>query len=129
MVSQEAPKDLQADLEKALGEARRFAGNEYTVALMKGDKLTTPERTNVVREMARLTGLSEHYIERVQFACLGSAVHKELLRDQRKTLGRYDSRLEGEDIDAVGEGPNTIPAMRPCKASSRRCLTITSARI
>ena len=35
------PKDLQGDLEKALGESRRFAGNEYNAALMKGDKLTT----------------------------------------------------------------------------------------
>src|SRR5580700_7682299 len=42
------PKDLQSDLEKAIGEARRFAGNEYTVALMKGDKLTAAERTSVV---------------------------------------------------------------------------------
>ena len=38
------PKDLQSDLEKAVGESRRFAANEYSVALMKGDKLSAAER-------------------------------------------------------------------------------------
>ena len=68
-ITRSFPKDLQADLEKALGESRRFAGNEYNVALMKGDKLTAAERTKVVHELARLTGLSEQYIEAVQSAC------------------------------------------------------------
>ncbi|MGA2881832.1 MAG: peptidase S10 [Bryobacteraceae bacterium] len=104
------PKDLQGDLEKALGEARRFAGNEYSVALMKGDKLTTPERTNVVREMARLTGLSEQFIEACNLRVSETRFTKELLREQRKTVGRYDSRLEGEDIDTAGETPDYDPS-------------------
>jgi carboxypeptidase C (cathepsin A) len=104
------PKDLQADLEKALGESRRFAGNEYNAALMKGDKLTTAERTSVVHEMARLTGLSEHYVELSNLRVTEERFTKELLRDQQKTIGRYDSRLEGEDIDAAGEAPEYDPS-------------------
>jgi carboxypeptidase C (cathepsin A) len=104
------PKDLQADLEKALGESRRFAGNEYNAALMKGDKLTTAERTSVVREMARLTGLSEQYIEQSNLRVTEERFTKELLRDQQKTIGRYDSRLEGEDVDAAGEAPEYDPS-------------------
>ncbi len=104
------PKDLQGDLEKALGESRRFAGNEYSVALMKGDKLTTAERANVVHELARLTGLSEQYISQSNLRVPEDRFTKELLRDQRKTIGRYDSRLEGEDIDAAGESPEYDPS-------------------
>jgi carboxypeptidase C (cathepsin A) len=104
------PKDLQTDLEKALGESRRFAGNEYNAALMKGDKLTTAERTSVVHEMARLTGLSEHYVELSNLRVTEERFTKELLRDQQKTIGRYDSRLEGEDIDAAGEAPEYDPS-------------------
>lgn len=104
------PKDLQGDLEKAVGESRRFAGNEYSVALMKGDKLTAPERTNVVHELARLTGLSEQYIEESNLRVSEARFTKELLRDQRKTVGRYDSRLEGEDIDAAGDKPDYDPS-------------------
>jgi len=102
-------KDL-GDLEKAIGEARRFAGNEYSVALMKGDKLSATERSNVVRQMARLTGLSEHFIEESNLRVSQSRFAKELLRDQQKVIGRYDSRLEGEDADAAGDRPEYDPS-------------------
>jgi carboxypeptidase C (cathepsin A) len=104
------PKDLQGDLEKALGEARRFADNEYSAALMKGDKLTASDKTSAVREMARLTGLTERYVEESNLRVPEERFTKELLRDQRKTVGRYDSRLEGEDIDAAGETPEYDPS-------------------
>jgi len=104
------PKDLQGDFEKALGESRRFAGNEYSVALMKGDKLTAAERTNAVHELARLTGLPEQYIEESNLRISESRFTKELLRDRRKTIGRYDSRLEGSDLDAAGDTPDFDPS-------------------
>jgi len=104
------PKDLQADLEKAIGESRRFAGNEYTTALMKGDKLTAADRTSVVHELARVTGLAEQFIEESNLRISESRFTKELLRDRRKTVGRYDSRLEGQDIDAAGETPDYDPS-------------------
>jgi carboxypeptidase C (cathepsin A) len=104
------PKDLQGDLEKALGESRRFAGNEYTVALMKGDKLTTTERTSAVHELARLTGLPESFVEQSNLRVTMSRFAKELLRDQRKIIGRYDGRLEGPDRDAAGESPEYDPS-------------------
>lgn len=103
-------KDLQADLEKALGESRKFAGNEYTVALMKGDKLTAAERTSVAHELARLTGLPEAYIVQCNLRISEPRFTKELLRDQRKTVGRYDSRLEGDDLDAAGDRPEYDPS-------------------
>jgi carboxypeptidase C (cathepsin A) len=104
------PKDLQADLEKAVGESRRFAGNEYTVALMKGDKLTTADRSTVAHELARLTGLPESYVLESNLRISEPRFTKELLRDQRKTVGRYDSRLEGEDLDAAGDRPDYDPS-------------------
>lgn len=104
------PKDLQSDLEKAIGEARRFAGNEYSVALMKGDKLTASERTNVVHELSRLTGLSETFVQQSNLRISEPQFTKELLRDQRKTIGRYDSRLEGADFDATGSRPEYDPS-------------------
>jgi carboxypeptidase C (cathepsin A) len=104
------PKDLQGELEKAVGESRRFAGNEYAAALMKGDKLTATERTSVVHELARLTGLSEAFIEECNLRVSEGRFTKELLRDQRKTVGRYDSRLEGYDIDAAGDRPQYDPS-------------------
>mgnify|MGYP000938063477 CR=1 FL=1 len=97
------PAELQGDLQKAINEARRFALNEYTVALMKGDKITAKERTETARQVARLTGLSQRYVEQSNLRIQIQRFTKELLRDQRRTVGRYDSRIEGIDIDAAGE--------------------------
>jgi carboxypeptidase C (cathepsin A) len=105
------PKDLQsADLEKAVGEARKFAGGDYTVALMKGDKLTAAERANTVKQFARLTGLSEEFVQEANLRVSMQRFAKELLRKERKTIGRYDSRLEGVDPDAAGDRPDYDPS-------------------
>jgi len=103
------PADL-GDLEKAIGESRRFAANEYTVALMKGDKLTAEERAKTAREVARLTGLSEAFVEESNLRIPIFRFTKELLRKERRTVGRYDSRLEGVDADAAGDHPDYDPS-------------------
>lgn len=104
------PKDLQASLEKAIGESRKFAGGDYSAALMKGDKLTAADRANVAHELARLTGLPEPFVVECNLRISESRFTKELLRDERKTIGRYDSRLEGEDLDAAGDRPEYDPS-------------------
>ncbi len=104
------PKDLQASLEKAIGESRKFAGGDYSAALMKGDKLTAADRANVAQELARLTGLPESYVVQCNLRISESRFTKELLREERKTIGRYDSRLEGEDLDAAGDRPEYDPS-------------------
>jgi len=104
------PPDLQSSLEKALGESRRFASNEYAAALMKGDKLTGAERSNTAKQLARLTGLSEQYVDESNLRISMQRFAKELLRKDRRTIGRYDSRMEGTDHDAAGDRPDYDPS-------------------
>ncbi len=104
------PADLQGSLEKAIGESRRFAGSEYTTALMKGDKLTAAERAGILKQLARLTGLSPAFLTQSNLRVTPSRFEKELLRGDRRTLGRYDSRLEGIDTDAAGDRPDYDPS-------------------
>ena len=100
-------KDLQAaGLAKAVEESKRFASGPYTLALFKGNTISAEERASVVKNLARLTGLSPQYVEECNLRVGPSRFRKELLRDQRLTLGRYDSRLEGVDEDAAGEHPD-----------------------
>ena len=101
------PKDLQdAGLLKAIEESKRFASGAYTLALFKGDSITAEERATVVKNLARLTGLSTKFVEECNLRVRPGRFRKELLRDQRLTLGRYDSRLEGVDEDSAGERPD-----------------------
>ncbi len=104
------PKDLMADLRKAIDESERFASGEYTLALMKGDRLSDEERGSVVKKLARYTGLSPRYIEETNLRIQIGRFCKELLRDKRRTVGRYDSRYEGIDRDAAGERSEYDPS-------------------
>jgi carboxypeptidase C (cathepsin A) len=104
------PADLQVSLEKAIGEARRFAEGEYAAALLKGDRLTSSERAAVVKQLARFTGLSTAFIEESNLRVHPARFEKELLRGERNTLGRYDTRLEGHDADAAGDRPGYDPS-------------------
>lgn len=86
-----------------LDDVEAFATNEYTLALMKGSKLSSEERAEIVKKLVAYTGLSQEYIERTN---LRIAIHrfvKEVLRAQQKTVGRFDSRMTGTDRDAAGE--------------------------
>ena len=108
---QRLPADLQQSLEKAVNEARAFARGEYASALMKGDRLAGVEKQQIAAKLARLTGLSPEYIEQTNLRINIMRFTKELLRDQRSTVGRLDGRFTGIDIDAAGERMEFDPSM------------------
>jgi carboxypeptidase C (cathepsin A) len=87
-------------------QAREFAAGPYAEALFQGDRLSAPQLDAVAKEMNRLTGLSVDYIKETNLRVSPTRFRKEILRTDRKTLGRYDMRFEGEDIDAAGENPS-----------------------
>ncbi len=95
--------ELQTDLRKTLSEVEAFAQGDYSTALLKGNKLGTDELASVRRRLARYTGLSEDYVARSNLRISIQRFTKELLRDERRTVGRFDSRFKGTDLDAVGE--------------------------
>lgn len=96
--------ELQADLRATLREVEQFSLNEYLPALYRDAQLTTEERQAVAARVARYTGLTPEYILRSNLRVLDSRFFKELLREERRTTGRLDSRFTGIDRDAAGEG-------------------------
>ncbi len=105
------PPELSGDLEATLTEVRRFAETDYTLALMKGNALTPKDRGAIAASLARYTGLSAEYIERTNLRIDIHRFTKELLRGERTTVGRLDSRFKGTDLDAAGEEPEFDPSM------------------
>ncbi len=95
--------DLQANFLDTIQAAREFVINDYSLALFKGDLLTPEEKQRMVRQLARFTGLSPDYIDRSNLRIDMMRFAKELLRNQRRTVGRFDSRFKGIDADAAGE--------------------------
>jgi carboxypeptidase C (cathepsin A) len=99
-----------ATLEPFLSEVRAFARGEYAVALAKGQDLPPAERDAVAERLSRYTGLSTTYLKEANLRVSQPRFRKELLRDERRTVGRYDGRFEGIDDDAAGETPESDPA-------------------
>ena len=95
--------ELQEDLHKTLAEVEAFATGEYALALIKGSTLDGTEKEKVVEKLHRYTGLSREFIERTNLRIPIHRYVKELLRDDRLTVGRLDSRFKAMDRDAAGE--------------------------
>jgi carboxypeptidase C (cathepsin A) len=106
------PEDLQKrNLSEVLNEVESFALNEYSLALLQGDRLEVKTRRQIARRLSRYTGLSPEYIERVNLRIEIFRFTKELLRDQHRTVGRLDSRFKGIDPDLAAEKFAHDPSM------------------
>jgi len=93
-----------------LEEVRAFARGAYAEALARGHDLPETEVDAVAAKVAGYTGLSVPYIKEANLRISPARFRKELLRDQRIILGRYDARFEGSDVDAAGENPGYDPS-------------------
>ena len=95
-----------ADLPAFLAQVRAFAAGPYAQALAKGQDLRDAEADAIAGQMAAYTGLSATFIKRANLRVDLNRFQKELLRDQALTVGRYDSRYTGVDVDSAGENPD-----------------------
>ncbi|GAC1634450.1 MAG: peptidase S10 [Candidatus Acidiferrum sp.] len=105
------PGDLQGDLQKAIADSKAYATGEYADALMKGDTLAAAKRAEVAQKLSRLTGISADYIERADLRIEIQRFDKELMKSERRTVGRLDGRFTGIDADAAGEQPDYDPSL------------------
>jgi carboxypeptidase C (cathepsin A) len=93
-----------------------WAQTGYAEALAKGDRMTPSERQATIDRLARYTGLEKRYIDDSNLRVPIFRFTKELLRDQKRTVGRIDSRFKGIDESAATATPEydpSIAAIRP----------------
>jgi carboxypeptidase C (cathepsin A) len=95
-----------ADIGTFLADVRHFADTDYRLALAQGDALAPADADRIAARLSQYTGLSTTYIKEANLRIEPSRFRKELLRDQRRTVGRLDGRFEGIDADAAGETPD-----------------------
>ena len=70
---------------------------------MQGSNISDRRRQTIVKKLAMYTGLSPEYIEKTDLRIKIFRFTKELLREEGKTVGRFDSRFTGIDRDTAGE--------------------------
>src|ERR1022692_68881 len=98
-------------LREVLDEAEAYAERDYPWALARGARLTSAERAAAVAKLASLTGLSADYVDRVNLRPEHVRFLTELLRDERRTVGRIDGRFTGRDSDYGREHWTTDPSI------------------
>lgn len=99
-----------ADLKSFLEQVRAYASGPYAEALWQGQNLAPAQEDEVAQKLSQMTGLSVKYLKDANLRVTASDFRKELLRDDRRTLGRYDARFEGIDRDAIGQTPTYDPS-------------------
>jgi len=88
--------DLQADRDRAVAEAERWAKTVYAPALARLDSLTDAERSAIVVQLARFTGLDTSKIDRKTLVVDRQFLMDNLLKDRGQgALGRFDTRQIG----------------------------------
>jgi carboxypeptidase C (cathepsin A) len=106
------PAALQGKpLADVLAEVEAWVDETYTVALMKRDRLAEAERKRIVDRLARYTGLAPRFIDHSNLGIDIFRFCKELLREEKRSVGRLDSRYKGIDRLAVSEFPDVDPSM------------------
>jgi carboxypeptidase C (cathepsin A) len=70
---------------------------------MKGSGLSRTAYKTIQRKLSEYTGLSETYVDQTNLRIQDRRFFKELLRSEKRTVGRLDSRFKGRDRDSAGE--------------------------
>lgn len=107
---------LEPDLQKLTlpelnAKVMEWSERELSVALAQGDRLTGERKRELAEQLARFTGLRPDYVLGTDLRIQIYRFCKELLRDERRSVGRLDSRFKGIEALAVTEYPEFDPAM------------------
>ena len=116
------PALKKKSLRAVMDEVEAFAESDYAHALFQGDKLAPAKRADIVKKLARYTGLDVDYIESTNLRIQIHRFCKELLRNERRTVGRLDSRFKGVDRDAAGENFEFDPAHSNLDGAYSACI-------
>ncbi len=120
---QKLPQEHQSkSLDELLLEVEAFALGDYNQALMLGDALNKALRSEIVQKLSAYTGLSTEYIKSTNLRINIHRFVKELLRSERRTIGRLDSRFTGIDRDAAGEQNEFDPSYAAIHGPYTACL-------
>ncbi len=90
-----SPELQRLTIDQVTAQAERWAMGEYSTALMKGSTLSPAEFDAAAEQMARFTGLPKSFVALNDLRVSLGAFNSELLKNDRRQVGRLDSRFTG----------------------------------
>jgi carboxypeptidase C (cathepsin A) len=86
-----------APLDEVLRDAEAFATGDYTAFLARGAAMPAEERERILARLADLIGLPVDFVVRAEGRVGIQTFARELLRDERRVVGLYDSTITATD--------------------------------
>lgn len=105
-----------------LNEVREFTENEYLRALHRGDALSRSEQQAIAEKLGGYIGLPADYIMRNNLRVPIMRFAKEILRQDGRSIGRFDSRITGVDRDDAAENFERDPSFDVVQGVYSACL-------
>lgn len=94
-----------------LDEVEAWVESEYVQALSLGDRISEKHADKIATELSRFTGLSLEYVKASNLRINIHQFCKALKRDERRHVGRLDSRFTSWDKDVIDDTPEFDPSM------------------
>ena len=94
-----------------LNDVEEWVEQTYVPSLSLGDRISPEELEKVVQGIVRYTGLGRDFVIQSDLRINIQQFAKQLLRSQRKTVGRLDSRFTGYDRSGVTDQPDYDPSL------------------
>jgi carboxypeptidase C (cathepsin A) len=101
---------IEGDRDKLVAEARRFALQEYQLALSQGSELPKEEKQKMATKLAQLTGISSEIWLESELRVSATRFRKELLRKEGLVLGRFDARVAWPASSQSSDFPSYDPS-------------------
>jgi carboxypeptidase C (cathepsin A) len=105
-----APDLQQRSLPELYDLAETFARGDYRSALFGGTAISGDARRKVMEQYARFTSLDTNYVDRANLRVPLGRFAAELLADERRVVGRYDSRYVGYVRDRLANRMEQDPS-------------------
>lgn len=105
------PTEQVKPIRTFLDEVEAWVEKTYIPALSLGNRISPDEYEKVVQGIIRYTGLSREFVVQTDLRINIHQFGKQLLRGQRKTVGRLDGRFTGYDRSGVTDEPDYDPSL------------------
>ncbi|HEX3887022.1 MAG TPA: peptidase S10 [Phenylobacterium sp.] len=99
-----------ANMTAYLQQVRDWAAGPYLTALTKGGSISPEEFDATAKQLSAYIGIPVEFIKRANLRVDLNHFRVELLRDQNRILGRYDTRFTGINVDNVGANAEYDPS-------------------
>ncbi|MDX1679099.1 MAG: peptidase S10 [Akkermansiaceae bacterium] len=101
---------LEGDRDQLVDEAGKFAYGDYASALMKGVELDNATKTEIAERLSSFSGIATEVWLRHNLRIQPTLFRAELLRDEGKTLGRFDGRVAWDNPDPTTDDARYDPS-------------------